>query len=571
MRNKVKKATAVRRFLFQACMVLMMLLFSGYCFAEEEEEEEQISDEYYLPIQTNDIEGWPQAEAVEAGSAVVMDIDTGTVLLSKGAEEVRFPASITKIMTALVVLEHVKDLDETMVCGDEVFDLEENASNVGLQPEEKITVRQALYALMLESANDAGNCLAMHVSGSISAFADLMNEKAQQLGCTHTHFVNPHGLHNDDHYVCAMDMAKIAAAAYKNKKFRKITGTRESSMEETNIVEEPRYFVNHHKMLQPDDYYQEWCTGGKTGYTSKAWCTLVTYGEKNGLRLVCVAMHELNMDKTYRDTRIMMNYGFDNFSKINPTDDFLSPTFYDILKLDYPNAGSLVYTNDLLKQEMVQVARPGTAVVPSGTEPLDLEIEGDPGSGGEFRYLYHGWPVGSGAFSFAPFPTGFSYPYQQERDMTTLLEMGKERRQERELWQTMEESWSKITTFGQRTVRSAEDFVENNRMTAVLIGAFILLILIIMIIILILRCTKEMRIARKRRMEEFERLRKEDEIDRMSTLQIEEELRAAMEQERARKEREEKRLREQRISEEKLRETELLLEEIQKEHIGENK
>ena len=533
----------------------------------EESWEEQINEEYYLPIQTNDIEGWPVADAVEAGSAVVMDLDTGTVLLSKNADEVRYPASITKIMTALVVLENVSNLDETIVCGDEVFDLEEDASNVGLQPEEKLTVRQALYALMLESANDAGNSLAMHVSGSIAGFAELMNQKAASLGCTHTHFANPHGLHNDDHYVCAMDMALIARAAYANDTFREITGTTLSSMGETNIVEEERYFVNHHKMLQSEsDYYADWCTGGKTGYTSKAWCTLVTYGEKNGLRLVCVAMHELNMDKTYRDTRQMMNYGFDNFYKITATDGFLSPTFYDILNLNYPNAGKVVYQSDLLKQETVHVVKEGIVTIPAGGEGSDLGIEGDPGLPGAFFYTWHGWRVGSGELSFTPFPKDISFPYQQERDMETLLKNSLERRQERELMQTARSAWDSITHFTTSGYESVKGYVENNRMTAILIGAFVLVILLILIVILVLRCTKESRIARKRRMEEFERMRREDEIDQMSTVQIEQELREAMEQERLKKEREEKRRQEELIEEEKLRETERILEEIQREN-----
>ena len=537
--------------------------------SEEENWEEQISEEYYLPIQTNDIPGWPAADAVEAGSAVVMDMDTGAVLLSKNADEVRYPASITKIMTALVVLENVDNLEETMVCGDEVFDLEDNASNVGLQPEEKLTVRQALYALMLESANDAGNSLAMHVGGSIEGFAQLMNDKAASLGCTHTHFANPHGLHNDDHYVCAMDMALIARAAYANDTFREITGTTLSSMGKTNIVEEERYFVNHHKMLHSEsDYYADWCTGGKTGYTSKAWCTLVTYGEKNGLRLVCVAMHELNMDKTYRDTRQMMNYGFDNFYKINATDGFLSPTFYDILNLKYPNAGTVVYESDLLKQETVHLVKEGIATIPAGGEASDLGIEGDPGSAGAFFYTWNGWRVGSGQLSFTPFPTGISFPYQQKRDMETLLRNSLERRQERELMQTAQAAWSSISSFTTSGYESVKDYVENNRMTAILIGAFILVVLLILIVILILRCTKESRIARKRRLEEFERMRREDEIDQMSATQIEQELREAMEQERLKKEREEQRRREELLEEEKLRETERILEEIQRENNG---
>ena len=259
--------------------------------SQDSSEEEFIPDEYYEPVQTNDISGWPQGEAIQASAGIVMDLDTGAIVYAKNIQRKLYPASITKILTALLTLEHAS-LDDTITCTSAVYDLDDNASNIALQEGEQISVRDALYALMLESANDAANALAVHISGSVSAFADLMNQKAQELGCTVSHFANPSGLPNDDHYTCARDFALIAAAAYDNENFRKLIATKEYEIKPTNMTADSRVFANHHKMIQTDsDYYDDVCTGGKTGFTESAWNTLVTFGEKDGKRLVCVLLH----------------------------------------------------------------------------------------------------------------------------------------------------------------------------------------------------------------------------------------------------------------------------------------
>ena len=284
--------------------------------SQDSSEEEFIPDEYYEPVQTNDISGWPQGEAIQASAGIVMDLDTGAIVYAKNIQRKLYPASITKILTALLTLEHAS-LDDTITCTSAVYDLDDNASNIALQEGEQISVRDALYALMLESANDAANALAVHISGSVSAFADLMNQKAQELGCTVSHFANPSGLPNDDHYTCARDFALIAAAAYDNENFRKLIATKEYEIKPTNMTADSRVFANHHKMIQTDsDYYDDVCTGGKTGFTESAWNTLVTFGEKDGKRLVCVLLHGNGAPQNYRETTDLLNYGFDQFTHI---------------------------------------------------------------------------------------------------------------------------------------------------------------------------------------------------------------------------------------------------------------
>ena len=284
--------------------------------AQEEETEEAIPESYYYPIESNEIKNWPQGPAIEAASATVLDMDSGTFLYSKNAEEKQYPASITKIMTTLLLVENC-DLDDEITFSDIVYDLEEGSSHLGIQPGEKMKLRDAAYGIMLASANDISNGVAEYIGGSISGFADLMNERAKEIGCVNTHFSNPHGLYSDDHYTCAYDMALIAKTAYGNETFRKIVTARSYTIPKTNLTDEERYLVNHHKMMQSDEeYYWEYCTGGKTGFTSQCLNTLVTYAEKDGRRLVSVILRVNGAGKAYDESRQILEYGFDNFSSV---------------------------------------------------------------------------------------------------------------------------------------------------------------------------------------------------------------------------------------------------------------
>ena len=179
----------------------------------EEETEDPYPDSYYLPIESNSVEGWPQAYAIQADAAVVMDAETGAFLFSKNMDAKEYPASITKIMTTMLALENCSLDTEITFSESAVYNLEEGSSHAGIQVGEVMTMEQALYGLMLESANDIANGIAEQVSGSQSAFAELMTEKAAELGCVNTHFTNSHGLHNEEHYTCAYDMALTAQAA----------------------------------------------------------------------------------------------------------------------------------------------------------------------------------------------------------------------------------------------------------------------------------------------------------------------------------------------------------------------
>ena len=245
---------------------------------------------------------------IQAQGAVLMDAATGNLLYSKEAETKFYPASITKLMTALLVAEKCS-LDDTVTFSKTaVTNLESGAVTLGLVEGDKLTVRQSLYGLLLKSANEGANGLAEHTAGSISKFADMMNARAKELGCTNTNFVNPNGLNNSNHYTTPHDMALIARAAFQNGTVSKIASTLSYQIPATQKAA-ARTISLGHKMLYPNDarYYQG-VIGGKTGYTSLAGNTLVTCAERDGVRLIAVIMKSKSTQ--YTDTSALLDYGF---------------------------------------------------------------------------------------------------------------------------------------------------------------------------------------------------------------------------------------------------------------------
>ena len=245
---------------------------------------------------------------IQAQGAVLMDAATGNLLYSKEAETKFYPASITKLMTALLVAEKCSHDDTVPFSKTAVTNLESGAVTLGLVEGDKLTVRQSLYGLLLKSANEVANGLAEHTAGSISKFADMMNARAKELGCTNTNFVNPNGLNNSNHYTTPHDMALIARAAFQNGTVSKIASTLSYQIPATQKAA-ARTISLGHKMLYPNDarYYQG-VIGGKTGYTSLAGNTLVTCAERDGVRLIAVIMKSKSTQ--YTDTSALLDYGF---------------------------------------------------------------------------------------------------------------------------------------------------------------------------------------------------------------------------------------------------------------------
>ncbi len=263
---------------------------------------------------TEGTEIWPDGPNVFAESAIVMEASTGLILYEKNINEVHYPASITKIMTALLAIENSNMGEVVTFSKKAVFDVDLDSSRIGIDVGEQLTMQQSLYGILLESANEVSYAVAEHVAGSADEFAKMMTERAKSLGCLNTNFVNPHGLHDENHYTSCYDMALITREAMKNDTFRKIFSTRTYQIPPTNIQSETRYLRNHHRFILGQNYRYDDCIGGKTGYTSNSKFTLVSVAKRGDLELICVIMKDDSNEHQYTDTQKLFDYAFDNFS-----------------------------------------------------------------------------------------------------------------------------------------------------------------------------------------------------------------------------------------------------------------
>ena len=311
------------RLLALTSVLCLSTVFSAPVFAAEDPAVES-EIRYNLEIQSNSWENWPAGPQVYAEAAVVMEAGTGTVLYSKNIDEQLYPASITKLMTVLLALENLDMDEEVTFSHNAVFSIDYASSHIARDEGEVLTVEECLYAIMMESANECSNAIAEHISGSTEAFADLMNQRAAELGCSNTHFVNPHGLPDENHYTCPRDMALIAREVIKHEKFRQIAGTPRYTLRATNKKDEELLMNNHHYMInsyKTSRFLDDTVFAGKTGYTTVALNTLVTCATRNCMDLIVVTMKTLGTSErgvpVYTDTANLLNYASENFHKVN--------------------------------------------------------------------------------------------------------------------------------------------------------------------------------------------------------------------------------------------------------------
>ena len=302
-----------------ACMILTASLSPSLSVSAvnytEEELEQMAEERRNLPIQTNEIQSWPMGPVVSAKSAILMEAETGTVLYAKNIHERLYPASTTKLLTCLLAAENCS-LDEMVTFSyDAVHSIPSDGSNMGIDAGEVLPMDECLYGIMVASANEVSSAVAEHVAGNIDSFTDMMNNRAKELGCLNSHFVNSNGLYDDNHYTSAYDLALIARAFFKNDTLRRIGNTTTYHFMPTETQPDDFYKTNKHKLINGDIPY-EVIIGGKTGYTSEARQTLVTGCEQNGLRLICVVMME-EAPSQFEDTVALFDYGYKNFSKAN--------------------------------------------------------------------------------------------------------------------------------------------------------------------------------------------------------------------------------------------------------------
>ncbi|MDO5479149.1 MAG: D-alanyl-D-alanine carboxypeptidase family protein, partial [Clostridia bacterium] len=255
---------------------------------------------------------------VSASNYILINMDTGEVLLEHNSKERKYPASTTKIVTAMLALEHL-DLEGTSTVSKEAVDIEWDSSKLDLVEGESFNNYELIKGMMIASGNDAANVLGEAVSGNMTDFVALMNEAVKEIGCTGTHFTNAHGLTDENHYTTVEDMAKIAKRAMENPKFREIVKTTYFELPKTDKQDKERTFYNTNNLLtnrRTSDYLYSPATGIKTGYTEAAKNCLVASAEKDGVKLITVILGASVVDGVntmYVDTKALMEWGFENY------------------------------------------------------------------------------------------------------------------------------------------------------------------------------------------------------------------------------------------------------------------
>lgn len=263
-------------------------------------------------------------------AAVLMDASTGQVLFAKNMHEKQFPASITKIMTGMMALEKGKLTDTLTMSRNAVFSVGRNTSHIALDAGEELSLEQALYALSIDSANDAANGIAEHIGGSLESFARLMDEKAVEIGAQNTRFINAHGLPDSNHYTTAYDMAVIMLHAVKNPKFLEVFSETRYAMTPTNKQPETRYFNSSNPLLN-GGIPLAGIMASKSGWTSQARHTLVTAARQGNRELIAVVLNCPDSDAKYEDTIKLLNYGFEDFFAVTFHPDDLEVTIADVI------------------------------------------------------------------------------------------------------------------------------------------------------------------------------------------------------------------------------------------------
>jgi serine-type D-Ala-D-Ala carboxypeptidase (penicillin-binding protein 5/6) len=304
------------------CLILAACISVGSFFCDSitahatlDELQAAAEERKSLPIQTNDIENWPNGPEISAESAILMDANTGVILYAKNIHERCYPASTTKLITCLLAMQNGNLDDMVTFSRDAVYSVPADGSNMGMDAGQAITLEECLYGILVGSANEVANAVAEHIGGTIDNFISMMNEYAASVGCKDSHFMNANGLYDDNHYTTAYDLAQMSRAFFQNEMLCKIGDTPRYHFEATATQPDDFYLNNKHKLITGEIPY-DGILGGKTGYTDEARQTLVTCAEQNGMKLICVVFKEESPTQ-FTDTVELFDYGFKNFQTVN--------------------------------------------------------------------------------------------------------------------------------------------------------------------------------------------------------------------------------------------------------------
>lgn len=332
---------------------------------------------------------WPLDTGCQSEAGIVMDLDSGAVLFAQNIHVQEYPASITKLLTALVVVENASMDEQVTFSHDAVYNVESGSGNkLQLEEGDVLSVKDCLYVMLLQSSNQAANALAEHVGGSRETFADMMNEKAASLGCRESHFVNPSGLNDPEQLTSAYDMAQIGAAVFGNHTLLEICSTTSATLPPTINNPNGRTYSMEHKLVvtgdSSDENYYPSAVAGKTGYTSLAGQTLVTYAEQDGRRQVAVTLKSTQRTH-YSDTKTILDFGFARFKNVSVAENET-----DYVTGEEPvTIGDETYSpSDLYLDEKAVVTLPNDAQFSDADKYLQTEIPASHPEGAVGRIIY---------------------------------------------------------------------------------------------------------------------------------------------------------------------------------------
>lgn len=320
-----------------AALLLVLLLLPSLALATEEAFVSPTRDPNASEYSTKNPEEL-QDEHIVAHSFILMERSTGEVLRERRADELRYPASTTKILTALMALNY-GEITDTLTVSASALNLPDDAQLVPFKEGEVITLQDALYAMMLRSGNEAANAVAEYVSGDIETFVEQMNETAYMLGCRSTHFVNPHGMPDELHVTTARDLALIFNACLDHEAFRTIIAAPTYTLSGTEKNPPRQIATTNLHIVKDNNYYYRYSIGGKTGFTYDAGYVLVEAAEKDGVELIAVIMYSGAYSR-WPDTSRLFQYGFSQYKSMTPEEIYnTSPTELRINGFDTEDSG----------------------------------------------------------------------------------------------------------------------------------------------------------------------------------------------------------------------------------------
>ena len=351
---------------------------------------------------------WPQGPDVTAEAAILMEANTGTILYAKNIHTQLFPASTTKILTALIAMEEADMDDMVEYSSKSVNSINwREDSNIGIKPGESITMEQSLYGLMVGSGNECGNAIGEHISGSMEAFVDKMNARAQELGCTDSHFVTTNGIHDDAHYTSAHDLALIAQQYFSHDLLCKMSSTLDYVIPASDTLSQKLIPYTKNKLLPGRQYAYDGLVGSKTGYTSIAQQNLVSCAQRDGMKLICVVMKDSSPNQ-FTDTVDLFNFGFSNFHLINVAEN---DTRYTVSTGGFSHGGQDIFGNSAPLLSMDQdayVILPKDVALEDTQSVLSYENL-KKGQAAMVTYSYNGEEVGQAAILLSDTINSFDF------------------------------------------------------------------------------------------------------------------------------------------------------------------